>query len=72
MAGKYRVGDFVSELFLSKVDETLLFVLEDADGNMTELEFDDSRYTGTGRMFVFKEKEKSKLWNELRNIDDGK
>lgn len=72
MAGKYRVGDFVSELFLSKVDETLLFMLEDADGNMTELEFDDSRYTGTGRMFVFKEKEKSKLWNELRNIDDGK
>lgn len=72
MAGKYRVGDFVSELFLSKVDETLLFMLEDADGNMTELEFDDSRYTGTGRMFVFKEKGTCKLWNELRNIDDGK
>lgn len=72
MEDKYRVGDFVSELFLSKVDETLLFMLEDADGNMTELEFDDSRRTGTGRMFVFKEKEGCKLWKDLRNTDDGK
>lgn len=70
MADKYRVGDFVSELFLSKVDETLLFMLEDADGNMTELEFDDSRRTGTGRMFVFKES--GIRWKKLRNIDDGK
>lgn len=70
MEDKYRVGDFVSELFLSKVDETLLFMLEDADGNLIELEFDDSRRTGTGRMFVFKEN--GTRWKKLRNIDDGK
>lgn len=72
MGEKYTVGDFLAELFFSKLDSDLKFEIEDENGNRMDVEFVKNEQHGRKRVFVFKETETSKIWRELAYGNDGK